>query len=241
MADLTKELFQAAINLRGFIEPADYKRYVLPIIFLRFLSLRFEKRYEQLELLIQDNDSDYYGDKSVLKDRDEFRAAGDFIIPAEARWRNIVKQAPADDIKVRLDNIFELLENTYPDKLRGLLPRIYAGSNLERENVTGLINLFSKDIFRQDYGGEGLLERVYEYFIGEFANSEGASAAANTSRLRASCARLWRYRNLTKEKSSIPAAARAGCLCKATPSLTTTGGSRFTDRRAKTSPIGSAG
>jgi type I restriction enzyme M protein len=74
---------------------------------------------------------------------------------------------------VRLDNILELLEKTYPDKLRGLFPRIYAGSNLEREGVTGLINLFSKDVFRQDHGGEDLIGRVYEYFIGEFASSEG--------------------------------------------------------------------
>ena len=44
MVGLTKELWQAAVNLRGSIEPADYKRYVLPIIFLRFLSLRYEKR-----------------------------------------------------------------------------------------------------------------------------------------------------------------------------------------------------
>jgi type I restriction-modification system DNA methylase subunit len=36
--ELMKELWQAAVNLRGSIEPADYKRYVLPIIFLRFLS-----------------------------------------------------------------------------------------------------------------------------------------------------------------------------------------------------------
>jgi len=40
---LTKELWQAAVNLRGSIEPADYKRYVLPLIFLRFLSLRYER------------------------------------------------------------------------------------------------------------------------------------------------------------------------------------------------------
>jgi HsdM N-terminal domain len=33
---LVKELWQAAVNLRGSI---DYKRYVLPIIFLRFLWL----------------------------------------------------------------------------------------------------------------------------------------------------------------------------------------------------------
>lgn len=42
--ELLKELWQAAVSLRGSIEPADYKRYVLPIIFLRFLSMRYEKR-----------------------------------------------------------------------------------------------------------------------------------------------------------------------------------------------------
>jgi type I restriction-modification system DNA methylase subunit len=35
---LFKELWQAAVNLRGAIELAAYERYVLPIIFLRFLS-----------------------------------------------------------------------------------------------------------------------------------------------------------------------------------------------------------
>ena len=109
----------------------------------------------------------------MREDPDEYRAAGAFIVPKKARWEEILKQAQADDIKVRLDDALELLEKTYPDKLRGLLPRIYAGSNLSRENVTGLINLFSKDIFRQDHGGEDLVGRVYEYFIGEFANSEG--------------------------------------------------------------------
>jgi len=173
IVDLTKELWQAAVTLRGSIEPADYKRYVLPIIFLRFLSLRYEKRRAELEFMIADPQSEYHGDKGAITDPDEFRAAGAFIIPEDARWENILKLAQADDIKVRLDNILELLEKTYPDKLRGLLPRIYAGSNLERESVTGLINLFSKDVFRLDHDGEDLIGRVYEYFIGEFASSEG--------------------------------------------------------------------
>jgi type I restriction-modification system DNA methylase subunit len=50
LAELNKELFQAAVNLRGSIEAPDYKRYVLPIIFLRFLSLcqrRSEKAANQ--------------------------------------------------------------------------------------------------------------------------------------------------------------------------------------------------
>jgi type I restriction enzyme M protein len=129
IADLIKELWQAAVNLRGSIEPADYKRYVLPIIFLRFLSLRYERRRAELDAALADPDSDYYtGDakaaQSVREDPDEYRAAGAFIVPKKARWEEILKQAQADDIKVRLDDALELLEKTYPDKLRGLLPRI---------------------------------------------------------------------------------------------------------------------
>jgi type I restriction enzyme M protein len=127
IVELTKELWQAAVTLRGSIEPADYKRYVLPIIFLRFLSLRYEKRRAELEALIADKKSEYHGDKKALDDPDEYRSAGAFIIPQEARWESIRKVAQVDDIKVRLDNVLELLERKFPEKLRGLLPRIYAG------------------------------------------------------------------------------------------------------------------
>ena len=170
---LTKELFQAAITLRGSVEPADYKRYVLPIIFLRFLSLRYDRRRAELEALVADKKSDYFGDKKAIHDPDEYRRVGAFVIPEAARWENLRKAAQADDIKVKLDDVLESLENKYPDKLKGLLPRIYAGSNLDAVSVRGLINLFSKDIFEADHGGDDLIGRVYEYFIGEFASSEG--------------------------------------------------------------------
>lgn len=171
---LTKELWQAAVNLRGAIEPADYKRYVLPIIFLRFLSLRYERRRAELEMMIADkSNKEYFGDKKVLTDPDEYRNARAFLIPEAARWENIVKNARQDEIRGHIDDILEGLENKYPDKLRGLLPRVFAASNLDAENLRGLINLFSKDVFRQDHGAEDLLGHVYEYFIGEFASSEG--------------------------------------------------------------------
>ena len=177
IADLIKELWQAAVNLRGSIEPADYKRYVLPIIFLRFLSLRYERRRAELDAADRRPDSEYYTGDAKAPSRARIRTntarPARSSSPRRPAGKSILKQAQADDIKVRLDDALELLEKTYPDKLRGLLPRIYAGSNLSRENVTGLINLFSKDIFRQDHGGEDLIGRVYEYFIGEFANSEG--------------------------------------------------------------------
>jgi type I restriction enzyme M protein len=176
--ELLRELWEAAVALRGTIEPADYKRYVLPIIFLRFLSLRYEHRRSELEKLLTDPKSDYFTENEehraqVLNDPDEYRAGAAFIVPEAARWSNIVALAQRDDLKVKLDDILQLLEDTYPEKLKGLLPRIYGGSNLDVESLRGLINLFSKEVFRLSENGEDLIGRVYEYFIGEFANSEG--------------------------------------------------------------------
>ncbi|MBN2444452.1 MAG: SAM-dependent DNA methyltransferase [Spirochaetales bacterium] len=176
--DILTELFQAAVNLRGSVEPADYKRYVLPVIFLRFLSLRYEKRREELLWMVKEPKSEYYttdqGDiDEIITDPVEYTKASVFMVPEKASWDYIANHAQADNIKTIIDDALELLEKTYPAKLRGLLPRIFAGSNLDRENVTGLINLFSKDIFRRDHAGVDMIGKVYEYFIGEFASSEG--------------------------------------------------------------------
>lgn len=110
-----KELWQAAVQLRGAIEPADYKRYVLPIIFLRFLSLRYERRRDELTHRVSEPTSEYYttnpkAARAILNDPDEYRAAGAFILPAESRWSTLLEHARADDIKVRLDDALEALE-----------------------------------------------------------------------------------------------------------------------------------
>jgi type I restriction-modification system DNA methylase subunit len=96
----------------------------------------------------------------AIHDPDEYRRVGAFVISEAARWENLRKAAQADDIKVKLDDVLESLETKYPDKLKGLLPRIYAGSNLDAVSVRGLINLFSKDIFEADHGGDDLIGRV---------------------------------------------------------------------------------
>jgi len=175
---LIRELWQAAVGLRDSIEPADYKRYVLPLIFLRFLSLRYQRRRAELERRVNEPGDELYTKnpkiiRAIVNDDDEYRSVGAFRVPEKASWDYLRTHARADNIKVILDEALELLEKTYSRQLKGLLPPIYAGSNLDNESVAGLINLFSKDVFEQDHNGEDLIGRVYEYFIGEFANSEG--------------------------------------------------------------------
>lgn len=178
ISDFIKELWQAAVQMRGSIEPADYKRYVLPLIFLRFLSIRFEKRRHELTEMVCEPESLYYTDSSqeaqtIIDDPDEYHSVGAFMVPEVATWDYIMAHAQDDDIKVKIDDALEALERNYPDQLRGLLPRIFAGSNIDVENLRGLINLFSKKIFAEEHSGTDLIGRVFEYFIGEFASSEG--------------------------------------------------------------------
>ncbi len=126
-AELLRQLWEA-VELRGSIEPADYKRYVLPIIFLRFLSVRFEQRRVELADEIREPSSPYYAESQeeeafILDDEDSYRSANVFPVPKAARWEEIRKHAQADDIKIRLDRALEALEDAYPLKLKGLLYR----------------------------------------------------------------------------------------------------------------------
>jgi type I restriction-modification system DNA methylase subunit len=90
LSDLLKELWNAAVALRGSIEPADYKRYVLPLIFLRFLSLRYERRVTEIDAEIADPKSDLFTtDKQlaleIREDPDNFKSKNVFLVPEVRR------------------------------------------------------------------------------------------------------------------------------------------------------------
>jgi type I restriction enzyme M protein len=173
-----KDLFEAATNMRGSVAPADYKHYVLPLIFLRYLSNRYEMRKEEIDSLVKDPKSDWYASdeetQQVIKeDPDMYMSENVYVVPEESRWNYILSNAKQPNIKEILDNAMKRLEEENPD-LEGMMPRIFQGSNLPTENVSGLIEIFSRDIFStRDERSVDVLGRVYEYFISEFASTEG--------------------------------------------------------------------
>ncbi|KHE72485.1 class I SAM-dependent DNA methyltransferase [Halobacillus sp. BBL2006] len=173
-----KDLFDAATNMRGSVAPADYKHYVLPLIFLRYLSNRYNIRKEEIDNLVKDPHSDWYASDEetqqiIKEDPDMYMSENVYVVPEESSWSHILKNAKQPNIKEILDNAMKRLEEENPD-LEGMLPRIFQGSNLPAENVSGLIEIFSRDVFSaNDERSVDILGRVYEYFISEFASTEG--------------------------------------------------------------------
>lgn len=94
-------LWDTADKLRGTVESSEYKHVVLSLIFLKFVSDRFEERRQAI---IDDGKADYV-------DMVEFYTMKNvFYLPENSRWSTIVKQAKQDDIAVRIDSALHAVE-----------------------------------------------------------------------------------------------------------------------------------
>ena len=59
-------------------------------------------------------------------------------------------------------------------QLKNVLPKVFGKPNLDIMALGGLIDLISNtELKEQSQHSKDLFGRVYEYFLGEFANAEG--------------------------------------------------------------------
>ncbi|WP_282164871.1 type I restriction-modification system subunit M [Cellulophaga baltica] len=183
--DFEKELWDAANELRGAVSENNYKNYILPLVFLKHLSERFEVVQEELSNELNEPSSSYFTTdedekKYVLSDPDEFRSRNTFMIPETASWQYFKDNAEQDNIKVIIDDAFDVIQellSAYNPQLNNLLPRIFVKSELSAKQTGGIINLLSHPKFSEKENPESdILGRIYEYYIGRFAMAEGSGA-----------------------------------------------------------------
>ena len=94
-------------------------------------------------------------------------------MPPEARWPNLQNQAARPDIATLIDDAILAVERDNPN-LKSKLPRDYARRGIEPVKIKGLIDLIADIGFKGDRGkARDTLGRVYEYFLGKFAQAEG--------------------------------------------------------------------
>ena len=167
-------LWAAANELRGQIDAAEYKHVVLGLLFLKYISDSFEARYDKLkeELEAEGIPDDQL--ESLLESRDEYTAENVFWVPPGARWSHLQNQASRSDIATLIDDAILAVERDNPEKLRGKLSRDFARKGIEPDKMKALINRIAEVGFKEDRSrARDMLGRVYEYFLGKFAQAEG--------------------------------------------------------------------
>ena len=175
---LEDALWAAANQLRSNMDAAEYKHVVLGLLFLKYISDKFDYHRANLETLVHDQTSDYYmpteaARQAVLNDRDEYTAAGVFWVPEGHRWSDLRNAAKQPDIGSRIDAAMEAIEKENPS-LKGVLPKNFNRRELTPTTLGGLIDIFSRDdLAAAEHQGMDVLGRVYEYFLAQFASNEG--------------------------------------------------------------------
>lgn len=160
-----KHLWDAACVLWGHIPAAEYRQVIIGLIFLRYVSSAFDKRYQELVA-----EGDGFED-----DRDAYTMENIFFVPKEARWDTIAKAAHTPEIGSIIDNAMRAIESENKT-LKDVLPKNYASPDLDKQVLGDVVDIFTNRIDMSDKKqSEDLLGRTYEYCIAKFAEKEGKS------------------------------------------------------------------
>ena len=95
-----KQIWDAACVLRGNMDASEYKNVVLGLIFLKYISDRFDDKYQELK-----DEGDGFEE-----DIDEYTSEGIFFVPVGARWNEIAVKAHTAEIGTVIDDAMRAIE-----------------------------------------------------------------------------------------------------------------------------------
>jgi type I restriction enzyme M protein len=160
-----EKLFSAADKLRNNMDAAEYKHVVLGLIFLKYVSDSFEAKHKELTGLKSEG--------ANPEDPDEYLSENIFWVPEKARWNNIAAKARSSEIGKIIDEAMIEIERNNKS-LKGTLPKDYGRPLLDQVKLGEVVDLIGTISMADDSNkSKDILGRVYEYFLGQFAEAEG--------------------------------------------------------------------
>ncbi len=161
---LEKRLWDAADQFRANsgLKAQEYSGPILGLIFLRFAEVRFTAQRARLE---KAGASSRRG--SRVDEPAAYHAEGVLFLAPEARFDYLLTLPEASDIGAQVNAAMREIEKHNP-QLAGVLPKTYnlfTGALLK-----DLLKKVSEIPASVDFDAFG---RIYEYFLGEFARTEG--------------------------------------------------------------------
>ncbi len=180
---IKSKLWEMANKLRGTMDASEYKNYILPFMFYRYLS------FNQNDYLIK-NDLSEYNTITDENEKDEYledisKGIG-YVIDNEYTWEKIVEKIEKHQIKASdYQTMFDLFKDNIKrnkdseEDFSSVFSDVNLGdtrlgnSTNERAKALNDIVLMINDFDFKGSDGKDLLGDVYEYLIGQFAASAG--------------------------------------------------------------------
>ena len=160
-----KQIWDAACVLRGNMDASEYKSVVLGLIFLKYISDRFEAKYQAL---VEEGEG-------FEEDEDEYTAENIFFVPENARWSVIAAAAHTPEIGLVIDEAMRSIEKRNA-RLSGILPKNFARPELDKRRLGEVVDLFTNIQMIEQGSSKDILGRTYEYCLSQFAAQEGKQA-----------------------------------------------------------------
>ena len=160
-----KQIWDAACVLRGNLDASEYKSVVLGLIFLKYISDRFEAKFQDL---LKEGEG-------FEEDKDEYVAENIFFVPENARWGVIAAAAHTPEIGAVIDDAMRSIEKENR-RLRDVLPKNFARPELDKRRLGEVVDLFTNIRMAEHGTSKDILGRAYEYCLARFAEQEGKLA-----------------------------------------------------------------
>ena len=172
-------LWKAADQLRGSMDAAQYKEFVLGLVFLKYVSDAFAERRREIVVELEEEGIPEHRRDAFLEDQDSYTEENVFWVPEKARWKYIAENAastPEGVGKLIDDAMGEIMKANRA--LTGVLPQIFNRDNVDQKRLKGLVDLISDARFAgtEDKSAQDVLGETYEYFLEQFARAEGKRA-----------------------------------------------------------------
>ena len=160
---LEKRLWSAADSLRANtgLTAQEYSRPILGLIFLKYAEFRFTQAKARLDANISTRR------RSSGDIKSQIQAEGAMFVPDEALYSNLLALPEGSNIGVNINNAMKALE-AENEAIKDALPKTY--TRFDNDILKGLLKNFTAI----DFGlGSDIFGRIYEYFLNEFAKTEG--------------------------------------------------------------------
>lgn len=163
--ELEGRLWEAANSLRGPVDPGDFKAYVFPLLFFKWISDTWD--WEHAQAIV-----DFGAEVTAEEEADYHR----FDIPDGCHWSDL--RTTTSNVGVKLRNVLDALELANPSKLAGIFGDVAWGNKerLPEPSLLNLVDTFDRLTLNPEAVPHDLLGAAYEYLLRQFADESGKKA-----------------------------------------------------------------